>query len=77
MADKIQSFLKIGTIEEAESLRSDEQFRTLSLFNQVFGMWTAQIMHYKLFNSFAFMQVLVRSQLKFGGTWATEHYKRY
>ncbi|CAO3629478.1 unnamed protein product [Mucor hiemalis] len=38
MSDKIEAFLKTGTIEEAEALRSDEKFRTLSLFNQVFGV---------------------------------------
>ncbi|KAI8090613.1 hypothetical protein BDF21DRAFT_411667 [Thamnidium elegans] len=37
MAEKIRVFLNTGTIEEAELLRSDEKFRTLSLFNRVFG----------------------------------------
>lgn len=37
MAEKIRVFLDTGTIEEAELLRSDEKFRTLSLFNKVFG----------------------------------------
>lgn len=38
MAEKIKTYLKTGTIEEAEALRTDEKFRTLSLFNQVFGV---------------------------------------
>ncbi|KAG2203638.1 hypothetical protein INT47_011732 [Mucor saturninus] len=38
MSEKIRMFLSTGTIEEAELLRSDERFRTISLFNQVFGV---------------------------------------
>lgn len=37
MAEKIRMFLNTGIIEEAERLRSDEHFRTVSLFSQVFG----------------------------------------
>lgn len=38
MAEKIRVFLHTGTIEEADRLRYDEQFRTMSLFNKVFGV---------------------------------------
>jgi hypothetical protein len=43
MSEKIRVFLKTGTIEEAELLRSDEQFRTISLFNQAFGTFFFKI----------------------------------
>lgn len=38
MVEKIKVFLDTGTIEEADQLRYDEQFRTMSLFNKVFGV---------------------------------------
>ncbi|KAI8638992.1 DNA polymerase beta-like protein, partial [Parasitella parasitica] len=38
MTEKIKVFLQTGTIEEADKLRYDEQFRTLSLFSKVFGV---------------------------------------
>lgn len=38
MAEKIKAFLHTGTIEEANQLRFDEEFRTISLFNKVFGV---------------------------------------
>ncbi|KAL7312998.1 hypothetical protein PS15m_008700 [Mucor circinelloides] len=38
MAEKIKVFLQTGTIEEADRLRYDEEFRTISLFNKVFGV---------------------------------------
>lgn len=37
MAEKIRDYLRTGTIEEAEQLRSNEKFRVLSLFSSVFG----------------------------------------
>ncbi|KAL0135020.1 hypothetical protein V8B55DRAFT_1556564 [Mucor lusitanicus] len=36
--EKIKMFLHTGTIEEADQLRYDEEFRTISLFNKVFGV---------------------------------------
>jgi hypothetical protein len=51
MAEKIKVYLRTGTIEEAELLRSDEQFRTLSLFNQVFGMFQTNNNEYEFFSS--------------------------
>ncbi|GAN06532.1 DNA polymerase beta [Mucor ambiguus] len=38
IAEKIKVFLHTGTIEEADQLRYDEEFRTISLFNKVFGV---------------------------------------
>ncbi|KAI8984212.1 DNA polymerase beta-like protein [Mycotypha africana] len=38
MAEKIRVFLQTGTIDEAEELRTDEHFRTMSLFNKVWGV---------------------------------------
>ncbi|CAO3652141.1 unnamed protein product [Mucor fragilis] len=38
IAEKIKVFLHTGTIEEADQLRFDEEFRTISLFNKVFGV---------------------------------------
>lgn len=37
MVAEIRQFLATGTIEEAEQLRHDEKFRTMSLFNKVHG----------------------------------------
>jgi hypothetical protein len=37
MKENIRQFLLTGTIEEAEKLRFNEEFRTMKLFNSVFG----------------------------------------
>lgn len=37
MKENIRQFLLTGTIEEAEELRYNEEFRTMKLFSNVFG----------------------------------------
>jgi hypothetical protein len=43
MVSEIRQFLATGTIEEADQLRYEEKFRTMSLFNKVFGKSVQQV----------------------------------